>query len=422
MVEETNTNFSFVFNLNKRCLYESSGHLFYESFFCIFIVYPRLMNRYFYILLFCISNLVNTGFAQKSKLPLKDSIVQFIFTSDVHFGLTKNSFRGKSNISALEVNKAMVKSMNQLKGQFIPNDNGVYANQVIKGLDALVITGDIANRMEDGIQSATKSWEEFKIAFLDSLYITQSNNIKSNLFLVPGNHDMSNAIGFHRPMAPKKDAASLLGIYNLMFPEKQVKEFDSSLNRVHYAKDINGVHFIFLSLYPDSAERVWMEKDLSKINNTTPVLLFAHSIPNVEPRFFENPNGIHDINEEDKFENLVPERYKDGKDVKGTTTIEQNEFAEFIKKHSNIKVYFHGHENFTEYYTYNGPNKDIQLNCIRTDSPMKGRFSAKDETKLAFELVTINTNTKKLTVREVLWNKPSTITTFTWGQTVTISL
>ena len=92
-----------------------------------------------------------------------------------------------------------------------------------------------------------------------------------------------------------------------------------------------------------------MEKDLSKINNTTPVLLFAHSIPNVEPRFFENPNGIHDINEEDKFENLVPERYKDGKDVKGTTTIEQNEFAEFIKKHSNIKVYFHGHENFTEY-------------------------------------------------------------------------
>ena len=97
------------------------------------------MNRYFYILLFCISNLVNTGFAQKSKLPLKDSIVQFIFTSDVHFGLTKNSFRGKSNISALEVNKAMVKSMNQLKGQFIPNDNGVYANQVIKGLDALVI-------------------------------------------------------------------------------------------------------------------------------------------------------------------------------------------------------------------------------------------------------------------------------------------
>jgi hypothetical protein len=53
---------------------------------------------------------------------------------------------------------------------------------------------------------------------------------------------------------------------------------------------------------------------------------------------------------------------------------------------------------------------------------MKGRFSAKDETKLAFEIVTINTNTKKLTVREVLWNQPSKTASFTWGQTATISL
>jgi Calcineurin-like phosphoesterase len=380
------------------------------------------MNRYSYILLLCIAGFVNTGFAQKSKTPLKDSIVQFIFTSDVHFGLTKNTFRGKTNVSALEVNKAMANSMIQLKGQFIPNDNGVNANQVINGFDATIITGDIANRMEEGVQSATKSWEEFKQVYVDSFQITNANNQNSNLFLVPGNHDMSNAIGFHRPMTPKKDAASMLGIYNLMFPEKQVKVFDSILNRVHYAKDINGVHFIFLSLYPDSAERVWMEKDLSNISNTTPVLLFAHSIPNVEPRFFENPNGIHDINEEDKFENLVPERYKDGKDLKGVTTIEQNEFATFIKKHSNIKVYFHGHENYTEYYTYKGPGNDIDLNCLRTDSPMKGRFSAKDETKLAYEIVTINTNTKKLTVREVLWNQPSKTAPFTWGQTATISL
>ncbi len=371
---------------------------------------------------FCISFIFKATNAQISNATSKDSIVQFVFTSDVHFGLTKEKFMGNTNVDAFSVNKAMVQAMNQLQGQSFPNDNGVQASQVINGFDATVITGDIANRMEGEVQSATKSWQEFTTVFIDSLKITNKKKEKAKLWVVPGNHDMSNAIGFHRPMAPKKDAASMLGIYNLMFPEKQVKEFDSSLNRVHYANDINGVHFIFLSLYPDSAERVWMEKDLSKINNTTPVLLFAHSIPNVEPRFFENPNGIHDINEEDKFENLLPERYKDGKDVKGVTTIEQNEFATFIKKHPNIKVYFHGHENFTEFYTYNGPNKDINLNCIRTDSPMKGRTSAKDETKLAFELVTINTNTKKLTVREVLWNKPSTSTTFTWGQAITISL
>jgi hypothetical protein len=393
-----------------------------KLFFNIFIVHHTPMKRYFYLLLLFIAGLLNTGFTQKSNLSVKDSIVHFIFTSDVHFGLTKNNFRGKANVPAFEVNKAMVQAMNLLKGQKIPNDNGVFSNEIINGFDATIITGDIANRMEEGVQSATKSWNEFKTVFLDSLQITSADNLKTNLFVVPGNHDMSNAIGFHRPMSPKKDPASMLGMYNLMFPEKMTTIFDSSLCRIHYSKDISGVHFIFLSLYPDSAERVWMEKDLIKVSTTTPVLLFTHSIPNVEPRFFGNPNGIHDVNQEDKFENLVPERYKDGKDVKGATTIEQNEFVSFIKKHQNIKVYFHGHENFTEYYTYKGPNNDINLNCIRTDSPMKGRVSAKDETKLAFELVTINTKTKKLTVREVLWNNPSLSNYFTWGQATTISL
>jgi hypothetical protein len=207
-----------------------------------------------------------------------------------------------------------------------------------------------------------------------------------------------------------------------MFPDKPITKFDSSLHRIHYSKDLNGIHFIFLSLFPDSAERVWMEKDLKKVKPQTPVLLFAHSIPDVEPRFFENPTGIHDINDEDKFENLVPERYKDGKDVKGETTIEQNGFVDFLKKHNNIKVYFHGHENWTEYYQYKGPENNVSLACIRTDSPMKGRVSAKDETKLAFELISINSNAKMLTVREILWNANKSTNEIAWGKTATFSL
>lgn len=229
----------------------------------------------------------------------KDSIVQFIFTSDIHFGLTKTQFRNEQNVSAAVVNKAMVEVMNQMPNAYLPNDNGVEAGKKITGMDALVITGDIANRMEGGVQSATASWAEFKAVYLNGLHLKKRNVTASNILLVPGNHDMSNAIGFHRPMAPKKDPASMLGIYNYMFPEKQTDKYDSSLNRVHYARDINGIHFIFLSLYPDSAERVWMEQDLSKISKSTPVFLFAHSMLAVEPRFFENPNGIHDINDED---------------------------------------------------------------------------------------------------------------------------
>jgi hypothetical protein len=158
-----------------------------------------------------------------------------------------------------------------------------------------------------------------------------------------------------------------------------------------------------------------MEKDLKNIAKTTPVLLFAHSIPDVEPRFFQNPNGLHDINDEDKFENLVPENYKDGNDVKGETITEQNGFADFINKHNNIKVYFHGHENWTDYYQYTGPNNKINLTCIRTDSPMKGRISLKDEKKLAFEIVSINTNTGSLTVKEVLWNANQNSSEVKWG-------
>lgn len=352
----------------------------------------------------------------------KDSIIHFIFTSDVHFGLEKDHFRGKEKVPAFEVNKAMVQFMNQLPLLHFPKDSGVEQSNQVNGIDALVITGDIANRMEKGIQSASQSWEQFKTVFIDSLHFKNSKSIDTKLWVVPGNHDMSNAIGFHRPMSPKKDPASMIGIYNLMFPDKPITKFDSSLHRIHYSKDLSGIHFIFLSLFPDSAERVWMEKDLKKVKPQTPVLLFAHSIPDVEPRFFENPNGFHDINDEDKFENLVPERYKDGKDVKGETSIEQNGFVDFLKKHNNIKVYFHGHENWTEYYQYKGPENNVSLACIRTDSPMKGRVSAKDETQLAFELISINSNAKMLTVREVLWNADKSKNEIAWGKTATFSL
>ena len=388
--------------------------------FLLYLIFMK--SRFsFFVIIVCLFAVSTNMSAQSVTRSSNDSIVQFLFTSDVHFGLVKEKFKGKVNVSALEVNKAMVVVMNHMNGKYLPNDSGVQSSQQIKGIDALVITGDIANRMENGVQSATQSWNEFNLVFVDGLNVKKSNHQKADLFLVPGNHDMSNAIGFHRKMEPKKDAASMLGIYNLMFPDKAVTNFDSTLCRVHYSRDLNGVHFIFLSLYPDSAERVWMEVDLKKVAVTTPVLLFAHSIPEVEPRFFENPNGLHGINDEDKFENLVPERYKDGKDVKGVTAIEQNEFADFIKKHANVKVYFHGHENFTQYYTYQGPRKDINLNCIRTDSPMKGRFSLKDETKLAFELVSISTQTQKLTVREILWNSDDA-SRIQWGISKTIIL
>jgi len=54
-------------------------------------------------------------------------------------------------------------------------------------------------------------------------------------------------------------------------------------------------------------------------------------------------------------------------------------------------AYFHGHFQLTEFYTWKGPDNDIALNTFRSDSPMKGKFSGKDETKLAFQLIVFDT-------------------------------
>src|SRR5258708_5447075 len=71
----------------------------------------------------------------------------------------------------------------------------------------------------------------------------------------------------------------------------------------------------------------------------------------------------------------------------GLTLIEQRALAAFLKAHRNITGYFHGHSNWTEFYTWPGPDGDLSLSVFRYDSPMKGKVSGKDETKLAFQVV-----------------------------------
>ena len=51
---------------------------------------------------------------------------------------------------------------------------------------------------------------------------------------------------------------------------------------------------------------------------------------------------------------------------------------------------------------------DIALPTIRVDSPMKGAKTSDDETKLSFQIISINRYTRTLTVREVLWNSTAT--------------
>jgi len=363
----------------------------------------------------------------------QNNISNYVFCSDLHYGLFKSHFQGKDSVSAYEVNSAMVKQINKLMGMSIPDDLGVGSDDVIMSIDAVIITGDIANRMEvdkegnTSIQSATKSWDQFTEEFKEGLKLENKNGQKSELWITAGNHDVSDAIGFYKKMVPDVDATAYIGIYNLMMRPKTpvTKEnFNYETQKVHYSEYKNGVHFQFVNLWPDSEERTWMEKDLDTVSVSTPVLIFTHANPDVEARFFKNPNGDHSINKTDKFENLLNETFKDGISSKDTAKIEQRDFVSFLKKHPNIKAYFHGHNNNNEFYTWAGPDNNIQLPCFRVDSPMKGKVSSKDETKLSYQLISIDSNKKLLTVRECFWNTdPANKNgTVKWGVPKTISL
>jgi len=362
-------------------------------------------------------------------------VIQFVFTSDQHYGITRSAFRGDSNVRSAIVNGAEVRQMNALSQLLMPVDGGVRAGQRVGAVDFVVVGGDVANRAEKGVQPAAASWQEFKHDYVQGLRLRAHDGTPAHLFVVPGNHDLSNAIGSPTPLTPARDATALAGIYSLMMGRAlAAASFDPRRDVVNLSRNIGGIHFVFLSIWPDSAERVWLGRDLDTVSVTTPVIMVAHDPPIGDAKHFTNPNAAHDINEEDGFENLVRETYKDAShvargsggprvpgDPKPSTDIEQREFAAFVKAHSNIAAYFHGHSNANEFYVWKGPDGDVALNTFRVDSPMKGAVSSIDERRLSFQLVTIDVKTMRMTVRECLWNS-SRNGSIVFGESKTLAL
>ncbi|GFE61946.1 metallophosphoesterase [Geobacter sp. AOG2] len=364
---------------------------------------------------------------------------QMIFTSDAHYGIKRPAagfFNGYS--SGYQVNGAMVSVMNTISDVTTPcGDSGLNACQSVGPVDFIVEGGDIANRSEGatGNQTAATSWSQFKADYIDGLTLRNKYGRQSSLFLIPGNHDVSNAIGFYKaPMNAADgsglDATSYVQIYNLMMspataltnaafvgasPSAATAAASYLSNRINYSKDINGVHFVFITMWPDSTARAWIDNDLKNVAATTPVILFAHDQPDIETKHLTNPNGTHDINATDKFENMVTDVAASAT-TSGTSTTEQRAMVAWLKTHKNIVAYFHGNDHINGTYTYTGPDNDISLNVVRVDSPMKGSLSATDPSKLTFKVVTIDAAAQKMTVRDYLWY------TKRWGATTNISL
>src|SRR5262249_53936360 len=152
--------------------------------------------------------------------------------------------------------------------------------------------------------------------------------------------------------------------------------FDYARDRVLYAKDIGGIHFEFQQVWPDSAGRAWMERDLGAVPESTPVVMFVHDQPDAEAKHFRNPNPPHNINAVDQFENLLADTFEDGRSITAQSIAEQTALEAFLRRHPNVTAYFHGNSNWNEFYRWTGPNHTIALNVFRADSPMKGKLSA----------------------------------------------
>jgi Calcineurin-like phosphoesterase len=361
------------------------------------------------------------------------AVIRIVFTSDVHFGITRPAFDGDSSVPSVKVNSRLVSKINRLPTLSLPLDNGVDAGRPIGAIDFVMIAGDIANRQEVPIQSAAASWDQFHHDYLEGITVRNRHDQPAEFLLIPGNHDLSDAIGFYRKMDPPTDATSMAEIYNRMIhPAARLTNagFHFPEDKVNYSRNIAGICFLFITIWPDSANRIWMEKELSRVGTHTPVIIVAHDPPDGDPAHFANPNGDQSINSRDRFENLLEEHSKDlnnsiGDDGKPKDDrIEQLGFVRFLKAHPNIKAYFHGHNNWNEFYTYKGPEGDISLPCFRADSPMKGKFSSKDERRLSVQVISIDPVSRTLTARECLWNpdpsKPDAAPV--WGESCTIRL
>ncbi len=298
-------------------------------------------------------------------------------------------------------------------------------------LDFLVEGGDVANRSERTdagvIQPAAVSWSQFADDYFQHLNLPGRAGGKAPVYIVPGNHDASNAVGFYKPMAPPIDKSAMIEIYNrMLLPAIRVttSTYTYARDGVRYSHDLDGVHFVFLNVWPDSTSRDWMAHDLASLPAERPVLLFVHDQPDVEAKHLINPNGAHDINATDKFENLLADELADGRTIAASTLKEQADLEAFLRAHPNVTAYFHGNSNWNEFYEWQGPRHAVTLHTFRVDSPMKGAVSATDETQLSFQVATIDTASLRMTVRECFWNAQHADVghTLTWGAATTVSL
>jgi 3',5'-cyclic AMP phosphodiesterase CpdA len=351
--------------------------------------------------------------------------INFIYTSDLHYGITR-TFRGNAGVTSQTVNEAMIDMMNRIPTLALPDGSAVGS------IDFVAITGDIANRTEKGAPLSAVSWSQFQSDYLGNnwntaggrLALTTGSGSATPLYFLPGNHDISDAIGYG---SNPKDPTSMVEIYNrMMDPQNtgvgQINNagFSYPADRVNYSVDVGGVHMMFVNMWPDRDVQQWMSYDLSKVSATTPVLLFSHSpIDPAETKVFQDPANPQKFNA--TYAGDIPFTVGAGAQYDSPAAAAA-ELTQWLGQHDQVQAYFAGHDNYSDFGTWSTGGTD-SIDTFRIDSPMKGVVSSVDETKLSFDVFTIDTEANTLTAREFFWNDQGAATTSgAWGQSETISL
>ncbi len=421
------------------------------------------------------------------------AIVNFVYTSDNHYGIVRPLFRGNFNVTGQAVNEAMIARMNTLPVQLFPNDGGVAAGQSVGTVDFLMDTGDIANRSESQSAIAANAaldylgsivnypgnsaytapvssvtWSQWQHDYLGDtntgsragglLTLTNAAGQGIPVFLSPGNHDVSDAIGMNGKIAAGNvDATSFAQIYNRMTPYSGKLPITTNIftnpgdytnvnNQVNYSFDIGGVHVLCVNMFPDKNILNWMSADIANLPTSTPVFLFCHVPLNMaagETKVFGTPTNTSNSAGAD-----IP--FKLSGTDSANSYVDMNAakqyVADWLVAHGNVRALFSGHDNFNGATNWNGQDANGNLIAVRdsvwpgvtlfrVDSPMKGDVSGVsstsgslagigNETNLSFQVFSLDVANRKLTEREFQWNPTADATgNGVWsGQSVTIDL
>lgn len=101
-----------------------------------YVVRKRLVWQYLAAFLLVLPAL---SYGQNNPPP----VINIIFTSDAHYGITRAKFRGDTGVMSRVVNTAMIRQMNTLPQLSLPADNGIGAGNTIGYIDYVIEGGDI---------------------------------------------------------------------------------------------------------------------------------------------------------------------------------------------------------------------------------------------------------------------------------------